>query len=57
MFALASVGLAEDWSATGDSGIDEVDPTVAAVADVFGEPVVTDNVGDFEALGVDIEGY
>lgn len=46
-----------DGNATGDSGIDKVDPMVAAVADAYGEPVVTDNVGDFEALGVDIEGY
>jgi hypothetical protein len=30
---------------------------VAAVSDVYDEPVLTDNVGDFTALGVDIETY
>jgi predicted nucleic acid-binding protein len=30
---------------------------IAAVADVYGEPIVTDNVKDFEVLGVEIESY
>ena len=30
---------------------------VAAVAETYGEPVVTDNVADFEALGVEVEEY
>lgn len=43
--------------ADGDSGIDNVDPMIAAVADRHDEPVVTDNAYDFRALGVDIETY
>lgn len=39
------------------AGIDSINPMVAAVADVLGEPVVTDNVADFETLGVEVERY
>ena len=46
-----------DQQAEGGSGIDKVDPMVAAVSDIYDEPVLTDNVGDFTALGVDIETY
>ena len=46
-----------DQKADGESGIDKVDPMVAAVSDVYDEPVLTDNVGDFTALGVDVETY
>lgn len=46
-----------DQKAGGESGIDKVDPMVAAVSDVYDEPVLTDNVGDFAALGVDVETY
>lgn len=46
-----------DQAADGESGIDKVDPMVAAVADVYDEPVLTDNVEDFSALGVEVEGY
>ena len=46
-----------DQKADGGSGIDKVDPMIAAVSDVYDEPVLTDNVGDFTALGVDIETY
>lgn len=46
-----------DVAAGGESGIDKVDPMVAAVADHYNEPVLTANVEDFEALGVDIETY
>lgn len=46
-----------DQKADDESGIDKVDPMVAAVSDVYDEPVLTDNVGDFTALGVDIEAY
>ena len=50
--------LAEaDINAGGESGIDKVDPMVAAVADLYDEPVLTDNAYDFEALGVDVESY
>ncbi|MFC6724480.1 PIN domain-containing protein [Halobium palmae] len=50
--------LAEaDLEAGGESGIDKIDPMVAAVADVLDEPVLTDNVDDFEKLGVDVETY
>jgi len=46
-----------DQKADGESGIDKVDPMVAAVSDVYDEPVLTDNVRDFTALGVDVETY
>ena len=46
-----------DQTADGEIGIDKIDPMVAAVSDVYDEPVLTDNVGDFEALGVDVETY
>lgn len=39
----------------GNAGLDDIDALVAAVADVFGDAVLTDNVEDFEALGVDVE--
>jgi len=46
-----------DQQADGESGIDKVDPMVAAVSDVYDEPVLTDNVEDFAALGVGVETY
>ena len=46
-----------DQNADGESGIDKVDPMVAAVSDVYDEPVLTDDVKDFEALGVGVETY
>jgi predicted nucleic acid-binding protein len=46
-----------DQQADSESGIDKVDPMVAAVSDVYDEPVLTDNVGDFTALGVEVETY
>lgn len=46
-----------DQNADGTSGIDKVDPMIAAVADLYDEPIVTDNVDDFEALGVVVETY
>lgn len=46
-----------DADAGGDSGIDKVDPMIAAVADAHDESVVTDNVDDFRALGVEVEQY
>jgi len=46
-----------DKKTDGESGIDKVDPMVAAVADLHDEPVLTANVRDFELLGVDVETY
>jgi predicted nucleic acid-binding protein len=46
-----------DQQAAGESGIDKVDPMVAAVADLYDEPVLTANVEHFGALGVDAETY
>lgn len=46
-----------DIDSDGKSGIDRVDPMVAAVADRYDEPVLTANIDDFEALGVDVETY
>jgi predicted nucleic acid-binding protein len=54
----AGVLLAQaDRDAAGESGLGTVDPMVAAVADVYDEPVLTDDVADFAALGVDVETY
>ncbi|MEF8806801.1 PIN domain-containing protein [Natronomonas sp.] len=41
----------------GAAGIDSIDPMVAAVADRFDDAVLTDNVSDFEALGVPVESF
>lgn len=41
----------------GQSGIDDIDPMVAAVADSVDEPVLTRNVDDFEKLGVDVRSF
>lgn len=46
-----------DRTAGGDSGIEVNDSYVAAVSDHYDEPVLTENVTDFEALGVDVETY
>lgn len=46
-----------DMDAGGESGIGEVDPMIAAVGDLYDEPVLTANVRDFEALGVEVETY
>jgi hypothetical protein len=46
-----------DVASGGESGIDKVDPMVAAVGDYYNEPVLTANIDDFEALGVDVETY
>ena len=46
-----------DIDAGGQSGIDKVDPMIAAVADLYGEPVLTANIDDFEALTVPVETY
>ena len=41
----------------GNSGADAVDAMVAAVADIAGEKVVTDNITDFQQLGVGVESF
>lgn len=46
-----------DLTADGDSGIDKVDPMVAAVSDIYDEPVLTATTDDFNTLGVDVETY
>lgn len=46
-----------DATAGGESDIDKIDPMIAAVADVLDEPVLTENVDDFETLGVEVETY
>ncbi|MDF9746540.1 PIN domain-containing protein [Natrinema salsiterrestre] len=46
-----------DIDAGGQSGIDKVDPMIAAVADRYDEPVLTANTDDFRALGVTVETY
>lgn len=56
-FAGAELVAAADSAAggSGQSGIDDIDPMVAAMADAVDEPVLTDNVDDFEQLGVEVE--
>ncbi|EMA53497.1 MULTISPECIES: PIN domain-containing protein [Halococcus] len=46
-----------DMDAGGESGIGRIDPMIAAVADRYDEPVVTDNATDFEALGIEVVSY
>ena len=46
-----------DKAAGGESGADMVDAMVAALAEVTGEKVVTNDVSDFEALGVQVESF
>ena len=41
----------------GDSGVDNEDAIIGAVAEQFGEPVLTDNVDHFEKLDIDVETY
>ena len=44
-----------DRDASGaDAGIDSIAPMIAAVAHRYEEPVLTENVADFEALGVSV---
>jgi predicted nucleic acid-binding protein len=51
--------LAEaDRQAGGDSGVDNEDGVIGAVADRFGEPVLTDNENHFTRLpGIEVEPY
>lgn len=51
--------LAEaDRAAGGDSGVDNEDGVIAAVADRYGEPVLTDNATHFDRLpGIQVETY
>lgn len=51
--------LAEaDHQHDGASGVDNPDAVIGAVAERFGEPVLTDNVDDFAKLpGVEVETY
>lgn len=46
-----------DRRAGGDSGIDNEDGLIGAIADRLDEPVLTNNADDFERLGVDVERY
>lgn len=46
-----------DQQADGESGIDSVDPMIAAVSDSYDEPVLTANIEHFGRLGVQIESY
>jgi len=41
----------------GNSGVEANDGYIAAMADVLDDAVLTDNVEDFEALGVPVETY
>lgn len=50
---LANTDRRED----GESGVDNEDGLIGAVGDTFGEPVLTDNVADFQKLGVEYETY
>ena len=46
-----------DKAEGGESGADAVDAMVAAVAETAGEKVVTENVKDFQQLGVGVESF
>jgi len=46
-----------DRNEGGESGVDNEDGLIGAVGDKFGEPVLTDNVSDFQTLGVEYETY
>lgn len=46
-----------DDESGGDSGVGPNDGYIAAIAERFGEPVLTENVDDFERLGVRVETY
>ena len=46
-----------DQQADGESGIDKVDPMIAAVSDIYDEPVLTANIEHFARLGVQVESY
>ena len=46
-----------DQQADGESGIDQVDPMVAAVSDIYDETVLTANIEHFGRLGVQVESY
>ena len=46
-----------DQAGDGETGIDKVDPMVAAVSDIYDEAVLSANVEDFDALGVAVETY
>lgn len=48
---------AADDRAGGDVGVGSNDAYIAAMADVLDDAVLTDNVDDFEALGVTVETY
>jgi predicted nucleic acid-binding protein len=41
----------------GDAGVGPNDAYIAAMADILDDAVLTDNVDDFEALGVQVETY
>jgi predicted nucleic acid-binding protein len=46
-----------DDRAGGNAGDGTNDVYIAAIADVLDDAVLTDNVGDFEVLGVSVETY
>ena len=46
-----------DKRSGGESGVGKVDAMVAAVGEVYDEPVLTDDVDDFEALSATVETY
>ena len=48
---------AADDRVGGNAGVGPNDGYVAAMADALGDAVLTDNVEDFEALGVPVETY
>lgn len=51
------LGARADGTVGRESDIDKVDPMVAAVAEFYDEPVLTENVSNFQTLGVEVETY
>jgi predicted nucleic acid-binding protein len=41
----------------GEAGVDDVDEVIASVSEHLSDPVLTDSVDDFEALGVEVETF
>lgn len=49
--------VAADQQGDGECGIDRVGPMVAAVSDIYDEPVLTSNIEHFGRFGVAVETY
>jgi len=46
-----------DAGGPGVAGVDDIDAMVASISKHLGDPVLTDNLADFEALGAEVETF